>query len=285
MPEAKKVLHVSRSDRTERIAWYPGAGPAPIEHAVRAAFGLPGDAPVVLRDADGDVVALSDHLPEGLNLRLDGPPAPTAAIPGPSPYPLVGNLPQVSGGDDLLEQAEALGRTYGPYYRLRLPGTTLFMCADPDVVRELLARPEDFPKVVVGDRNPLADLRAHTVGQGLFTADDTDEIWHVAHRVLLPALGAQAIRSYFPAMLAVTDDLVDVLERRGPGTAVLATDLMTRVTFETIARPSRRRSSRCSSRRVGSIAKLPGSTSTRCRRTVATCRTCGRGDQEQRAVW
>ncbi|MFZ5479500.1 MAG: cytochrome P450 [Myxococcota bacterium] len=235
MADAKRTLHVSHGDHVERVAWYPGGGPGPIERAVRAVFGLPDDAPVVLRDTDGDVVALSDALPDGLRLRIDGEPPARPAIPGPSPYPLVGNLPQVSGGEDLLAQAEALARTHGPYYRLRLPGTTLYICSDPDIVRELVARPEDFPKLVAGHRNPLADLRAHTVGQGLFTADDTDEVWHVAHRVLLPALGAQSLRGYFPAMLDVTEDVVAVLDAKGPDAPVPATDLMTRATFETIA--------------------------------------------------
>ncbi|MBI5514089.1 MAG: cytochrome P450 [Deltaproteobacteria bacterium] len=237
--ESKRSLEVVFQGRRARVGWYPDTQDEALERAILQALELPRDASVRLRDTDGSVVALSASLPTGLSLQVelqpDAAPRLLPAVPGPRPYPIVGNIPHLGKPDEFYEVTEAMLREYGTFVQLKFPGVYFYLNSDPEVVRDLLARPEDFPKLVKGTRSPLSHLRDYAVGDGLFTADDTEESWHVAHRVLLPAMGAHALRQYFPKMLEVADDLLAHLEALGPDGAFLATDVMTRMTFETIA--------------------------------------------------
>ncbi|HNN96663.1 MAG TPA: cytochrome P450, partial [Pseudomonadota bacterium] len=229
-----------------RVAIYPGSSPEAIQHAIATALGLPAGQALLCRDADGDVVPLSDNLPTGLLLTVQpatptAPSAPassspstTVPIPGPKPLPIVGNLTDMKRGD-LLGTAEALFAGYGDFVRIKLLALSAYLNCNADVVSELLARPTDFQKRTIGDRSPLSHLREYSIADALFTAEDDEESWHIAHRILLPTMGTGALKQYFPKMLEVTDQLLAQLSALGRGEAFLATDLMTRMTFETIA--------------------------------------------------
>lgn len=227
---------------TVRVAIYPGSTPEAIERAIATALSLGRDSRLLCRDSDGDVVPLSDSLPDGLLLHVtvasrdDGAaksPA-TIPVPGPRPLPIVGNLADLKRGD-FLGTAESLFSKYGDFVCIKLLGLTAYLNCNADVVKDLQARPGDFAKKTIGDRSPLSHLREYSVADGLFTAEDDEEIWHVAHRILLPTMGTGALKQYFPKMLEVTEVLLATLQRLGPGEPFLATDLMTRMTFETIA--------------------------------------------------
>ena len=87
MNQNKKVVEVTLRDKTVRVSWYAGATDDAIVKAVGAALALPAGSAVVLRDSDGDVVAISDSLPSGLKLRAelasaDAKPAPEKADKG-----------------------------------------------------------------------------------------------------------------------------------------------------------------------------------------------------------
>ncbi|MBL9004453.1 MAG: cytochrome P450 [Myxococcales bacterium] len=229
-----------------RVAFYPGSSAESIERAILSALGqtLPEGGRVLCRDADGDVVALSDSLPDGLVLsvelsRPDAKPsepaaAATATIPGPRPLPIIGNLADLRRGN-FLSAAEDLLHKFGDFVVLKLPGRTVYLTRDPEVIKDMLSRPQDFPKRTIGDRSPLSHLRTYSVGDGLFTAEDDEEIWHVAHRILLPTMGTSALKQYYPKMLEIADVLLAQLGRLRAAEPFLATDLMTRMTFETIA--------------------------------------------------
>lgn len=231
----KRVLVVTAGARSARVAFYPGTGAAALEQAIRQALAL-GSGPLLLRDADGDAVALSDQLPDGLALAVESDDRePLSPIPGPPPYPVVGNLFDLGTPADFVARAKELMAEYGPFVRLKLPGKTLYVTNDADVVRDLVARQPEFPKVVSTDpRGPLNNIRNPTTGAGLFTADDAEEIWGVAHRVLMPAFGKGALAAYFPRMVEVCDELVALLLSLPPERDVPITELTTRVTFETI---------------------------------------------------
>src|SRR6187549_3242917 len=92
----KKRLQVTHQGKTYDVAWYAGATDASIDRAVRLALDLSESAKLILRDADGDTIALSDSLPSGLQLTAsvgDSKPEKLIEPPGPSPYPIVGNIP------------------------------------------------------------------------------------------------------------------------------------------------------------------------------------------------
>lgn len=232
----------SAAGETIRVAIYPGSSPIAIERAIATALSLPADSRLICRDGDGDVVPLSDNLPDGLLLNAEiatsGPPAaadrPGIPVPGPRPLPIVGNLGDMKRGD-FLGTTRALFEKYGDFVSIRVLSLTAYLNCDADVVKDLQARPNDFAKKTIGDRSPLSHLREYSVADALFTAEDDEEIWHVAHRILLPTMGTGALKQYFPKMLEITEVLLAQLARLGPGEPFLATDLMTRMTFETIA--------------------------------------------------
>lgn len=224
-----------------RVAIYAGASPEAIKQTIASALGLPAGAELVVRDRDGDIVVLSDSLPDGIALTVSlaagapGEPGPPALIPpGPKPLPIVGNLLSIDPAN-IIESFSKLVAEYGVFVHLKMPVGNVYLCTDADVISDMLARPEVFKKRTIGDRSPLGQLRRHATGDGLFTAEDDEEIWHIAHRVLLPTMGQNAIKQYFPRILEVTEQLVAHLAALpAPGT-FLCTDLMTRMTFETIS--------------------------------------------------
>jgi cytochrome P450/NADPH-cytochrome P450 reductase len=71
-------------------------------------------------------------------------------------------------------------------------------------------------------------------GDGLFTAHGDEPNWSKAHRVLIPAFSARAMRGYFPMMLEVADQLV-AKWRMHEGQDLWVTDDMTRLTLDTIS--------------------------------------------------
>lgn len=246
---SRKTLTLLAGERRVPVSWYAGATDAAIEKAARLALGLAADAPLLLRDEEGAHLAISDSLPDGLVLTLITPAGtssnttttPAAAPrltdpPGPRPYPLVGNLPLLAGAENVDELFVQLGKQYGPFVHLKIANRAhLYVNADADVVREMANRPDDFRKTVPPPSTPLGRLRMGPAADGLFTSGDNEEIWQMAHRILLPAFGAGAIKQYYPRMLEVADELLDLLGAMPPGEPFLATDLMTRMTFEAIS--------------------------------------------------
>src|SRR3569623_1358277 len=65
--------------------------------------------------------------------------------------------------------------------------------------------------------------------------DIDDPAWAIAHRMLMPAFGAPAMRRYWSDMVDVTDQLVMKWERLGPQVDHDVADNMTRLTLDTIA--------------------------------------------------
>src|SRR5581483_5488429 len=126
-----------------------------------------------------------------------------ADIPGPRPLPLLGNLLQIPK-TRVVQYLLATSRAYRGIYRLRFPRATVLFVYSPELVAEVCDESR-FRKVI---RPPLLFLR-DIGGDGLFTAHADEPNWGKAHRVLLPAFGARAMRGYFDGMLHVARRLVD----------------------------------------------------------------------------
>lgn len=233
-----KTVHLERTGGRLSVGWFPGASREAVQEAVRAAAGLAADAAFHVETEAGVTVALDDSLPDGARLRLVlGPASPAAAhqpVPGPKPYPIVGNLPELRHPGGLVGAIAKLHSEYGDFFAFHAPGGKGYFCADADMVSEMTAAPDIFAKVVEG-RGGLANLAEKSVGSALFTASDDDPLWHQAHRILAPAFGTTALKNYYGRLVEVADELLAHLDRMAPGESFLVTDLMTKMTFEAIS--------------------------------------------------
>lgn len=271
MTVSKRSIYVRFQGQRQKVSFYEGTSELSLERAIRAALGIEEGTLLRFRDADGDVVALSDKLPHELELTLeatsvaDGAATPKSAdaestsskestvgsasaslhtpedalplqeAPGPRPWPLIGNVDRLRAGENLQDSLAKVAAEYGRFARLQLPNrATFYINTDADVVEELHNRPEDFRKTTPPAATPLGRLRAGAAGSGLFTTGDEEEIWQIAHRILLPAFGLGAIKQYFGRIVEVSDDLIEHLASRKPDDSFLVTELMTKMTFEAI---------------------------------------------------
>lgn len=238
-----KSIRLVTPERSSLAGWFPGASREAVADAVRAAAQLPATAAFHLETANGIVVALDDSIPDGTELQVvvDQPPGIAPApkvevipVPGPKGYPLIGNLPDLRHPDGPMAAVKALHMEYGDFISIHAGGKRLYFCANADIVTEIRDQPEIFPKLVEG-KNGLANLSEKSTGRGLFTSSDTDPMWHQAHRILMPAFSASALKNYYGRILDVADDLFTYLDSLGPDESFLATDIMTQMTFEAIA--------------------------------------------------
>src|SRR4051812_37523928 len=120
MSSTKKSIEVAFQGKSVRVSWYAGASDDSIRKVLCAGLALPDGTPLVLRDSDGDLVAISDSLPSGLKLAAEvegAAPAPrTITQPrGPKPYPFVGNLLEIFGKEGTFPAMMRLCREYGEF--------------------------------------------------------------------------------------------------------------------------------------------------------------------------
>lgn len=236
-PATLKRVDLAHGAGTVTVGWFPGASREAVREAVRAAAGLAADAAFHVETADGITLALDDSVPTGTSLRLvveNAAPAAHQPVPGPRPYPIVGNLPELHNAEGLVAAIDGLHAKHGEFFAFEVGGKRAYFCSDADIVSEMCAAPDVFAKLVEG-RGGLRNLADKSVGSALFTASDNDPLWHQAHRILAPAFGATALKNYYGRLVDVADDLMAHLERLAPGESFLATELMTRMTFEAIS--------------------------------------------------
>ncbi|HEY1013681.1 MAG TPA: cytochrome P450, partial [Herpetosiphonaceae bacterium] len=154
---------------------------------------------------------------------------PTAAIPEPRRYPLLGNIPELDT-EAFIQSLMDVARELGPIFRLTTPaGSSLFVSS-----RELAADACDEQRFDKHVHGALENIRDFT-GDGLFTARTGEANWGKAHRLLLPAFGPLAMHGYFDDMLDIADQMLAKWERLGPDAPIDVPDNMTRLTLDTIA--------------------------------------------------
>lgn len=148
-------------------------------------------------------------------------------IPAPPGLPVVGNAFQIpaSGGHKFF--ADLAAAHPDGLYQVNLAGRQVVMVYDPDLVAEVCDESRFYKPI----DPPLAHVRDFA-GDGLFTAEDGEESWGHAHRILLPAFSQRSMKAYFPQMLQVAQELVAHWDTR---TDVDVTEDMTRLTLDTIA--------------------------------------------------
>ena len=153
----------------------------------------------------------------------------SASIPGPKPAPVVGNVPDLDR-EAAVQSLMRLARTYGPIFRLELVGGEMIVVSSQALVNELCDE-RRFDKRVHTALEHIRDF----AGDGLFTAYTQEDNWAKAHRILMPVFGPAALKSMFPKMVDIAQQLVLKWERQGPEQRIDIVDNTTRLTLDTIA--------------------------------------------------
>ncbi|PSS05126.1 P450 family fatty acid hydroxylase [Coniella lustricola] len=153
----------------------------------------------------------------------------TCDIPGPRPWPFLGNLLDIDL-ENSVQSVVDIGKQYAPICRLRLGGEDKVFVTGHELAKELCSR-RDFVKFPAGAVGRLRDVMT----EGLFTAHDDEWFWGPAHRVLVPALGPMSIKAMFPEMHDIAMQMVLRWARFGEDEVIDATSDFTRLTIDTLA--------------------------------------------------
>ncbi|MBO1325544.1 cytochrome P450 [Acetobacter sp. TBRC 12305] len=150
-------------------------------------------------------------------------------VPTPRGLPFVGNLFELDG-HALIQSLMRLWRELGPIYRLNVLGQSGLVVGSQALVNEVCDETR-FEKFV---HSALINLRPAT-GDGLFTAQNNEANWEIAHRILMPAFGPLGLRDMHGKMLDIAGQMLDRWERFGEDAEIDVVDSMTRLTLDTLA--------------------------------------------------
>lgn len=124
-----------------------------------------------------------------------------ADLPGPKPWPLLGNLPQL----DLDRVHQGLERwvdEFGPMYRIRLAGKTIVALGRHDLVSAVLRdRPEGWRRL-----KKIEHAIREVGGHGVFSAEGED--WKRQRRLVMGAFDPGHLKRYFASLVRVTERLL-----------------------------------------------------------------------------
>ncbi|KAJ1660793.1 hypothetical protein IWQ61_000328 [Dispira simplex] len=151
-------------------------------------------------------------------------------IPGPAPYPLLGNLDVFLG--DLVSQEHSVLAKYNHLVTLTMLGQETVVTSDPKYAQHFLTESEYFSKRI---SYPFGELQG-IAGNGLFTSDIDTEEWRLAHKLLMPAFSASAIRGYTRNMAELASKAVKIFDKFADNQQeILITHWTTNIALETIA--------------------------------------------------
>ena len=151
-------------------------------------------------------------------------------VPGPKPMPVIGSAYTIDTSN-LVLSAERMAKEYGKFYKHEIPGRpTLYIISSAHVVDQITDESR-FYKVV----HPAISNVRPFAGNGLFTAEDDDEEWGQAHRILMPGFSPLALKGMYEGMADVAEQLILKWTRTRPDDTIAVTDDFTRLTLDTIA--------------------------------------------------
>lgn len=118
-------------------------------------------------------------------------------LPGPRPWPLAGNLPQLRPLR-IHQDVEAWARQYGPLFKITFGRTPLLVVADHALVSAALRdRPDGFRRPTITAR--ISDEMGGR--PGVFLAEGA--AWRDQRRMVMTALAPHAVKAYFPSLVKV----------------------------------------------------------------------------------
>ncbi|ORX97407.1 cytochrome P450 [Basidiobolus meristosporus CBS 931.73] len=150
-------------------------------------------------------------------------------IPAPPTSIFFGTLPK------LLPDMPASLRRYfaeydSPVLEIYIFSTREIVTNHPSIAEVIAQESEYFTKRI---ELPFAEVKV-LGGDGLFTTSSDEEVWKLAHKLLIPAFSSTAMKSYTEEMGHLALKLANVFGQFKPDEPILVTDWMTRITFETI---------------------------------------------------
>ncbi|NVM75495.1 cytochrome P450 [Duganella sp. SG902] len=122
-------------------------------------------------------------------------------LPGPRPWPLAGNLPQMRPLR-IHQDVEAWSKQYGPLFTMRFGRAPILVVASHELVSAVLRdRPDGFrrPSITAQISDEMGGL------PGVFLAEGT--AWRDQRRMVMAALAPHAVKAYFPSLVAVVQRL------------------------------------------------------------------------------
>ena len=151
-------------------------------------------------------------------------------LPGPAPWPLVGNLPQMTPLR-IHQDVEAWSRQYGPLFKIRFGRTDIVVLSSHELVGAALRdRPDGFRRPAI-----TSEVGEEMGGRpGVFVAEGA--AWREQRRMVMAALSPHAVKAYFPALVAVTLRLREHWRRAAASARVIdLTDDLKRFSVDVIA--------------------------------------------------
>lgn len=140
-------------------------------------------------------------MPHTATTTLDQPARRIADLPGPRPWPLVGNLLQLRPLR-FHQDVEAWCRQYGPLFRMTFGPKHVLVVADHQLVTAVLRdRPDGFRRPALTEQ-----IAKEMKGRpGVFLEEGA--VWREQRRMVMAALAPHAVKAYFPALVTVAQRL------------------------------------------------------------------------------
>jgi len=119
------------------------------------------------------------------------------SLPGPRPWPLLGNLPNMRL-DSIHRDVEEWSKQYGPVFKINIGNVPMVVLAGHELVNAVLRdRPDGFRRPSI-----TAEVSNEMGGRpGLFLAEGA--AWRNERRMVMTALAPHAVKAYFPSLVKV----------------------------------------------------------------------------------
>jgi cytochrome P450 len=165
---------------------------------------------------------------------MPAPPSPRAvrrlgSLPGPRPWPLLGNLPQIDPQRMHAKLEQWVGE-YGSLYRFRMGRRDVLVVAQTELIAGVLRDRPDGWRRLASMSTVIGEMGAH----GLFSAEGDE--WRSQRRLVMKAFDPGHLKRYFPSLLRVTTRLGECLDSAArSGTALDLQTLLMRYTVDVTA--------------------------------------------------
>jgi len=157
-------------------------------------------------------VPVASPVPPALGKRT------VSSLPGPTAWPLVGNLLQVDP-ERMHATLEGWVDQYGPLYRFQMGRRQTLVVARKDLIAQMLRDRPDGWRRLRSMQEIIREMGSH----GLFSAEGDD--WRRQRKLVMAAFDPGHLKRYFPALVRVTERLMKRLGQAADSGEVL--DLQT----------------------------------------------------------